>query len=387
MNDESREAARQLLRAPLVVAALQPEAHRQIRRHIDELVSMFRKYLGYRLAVDARLARLYKAGLGGSERRPMVRGSKVAFSTRDYTYLALICSVLLSTGQQVLLSSLVADVEQAAAEAAIVLSQDARHERLAFVHALRQLIAWGAVVEEDGSVDRYTDRATAEALLTIERDVVRELLALSLRDIAGPGELVRVAAGVPPEAIRHRVRRRMVECPVVLLLDLPEAERAWLRQSQRREAQLLQENFGLRLEIRAEGVAALDPADELTDIYFPRDGTVAQAALLTLSTLVDMAGGPGADSAVAPIPQGTIEELVASLADCHRRSWAKDYVARPDRLAEDVEELLIDTGLVVRGEGGELQLRAVAARYAPEPVQRVCGGGSERHELLSLEAP
>ena len=61
---------------------------------------------------------------------------------------------------------------------------------------------------------------------------------------------VRVAADVAPEAVRHRVRRRIVECPVVLLVDLPETERAWLRQSQRREAQLLDENFGLRLEIR-----------------------------------------------------------------------------------------------------------------------------------------
>ena len=173
MNDDAREAGRQLLRTPLITASLQPEAHRQIRRHADELVSMFRKYLGYRLAVDARLARLYKAGLGHGERRPMRRGSKAAFSTRDYTYLALICSVLLNTGQQVLLSSLVADVEQAAAEAAIALSQDTRNERLAFVHALRQLIAWGALVEEDGSVDRYSEGKTAEALLTIERDVVR----------------------------------------------------------------------------------------------------------------------------------------------------------------------------------------------------------------------
>lgn len=97
MNDDSRDAARQLLRTPLVVASLQPEAHRQIRRYVDELGPMFRKYLGYRLAVDARLARLYKAGLGKSERRPMLRGSRAAFSARTipiWRSPALCCSAL-----------------------------------------------------------------------------------------------------------------------------------------------------------------------------------------------------------------------------------------------------------------------------------------------------
>jgi uncharacterized protein (TIGR02678 family) len=386
MNDDARDAGRQLLRTPLITAALQPEAHRQIRRHADELVPMFRKYLGYRLAVDAQLARLYKAGLGHGERRPMRRGSKAAFSARDYTYLALICSVLLNTGQQVLLSSLVADVEQAAAEAAIALSQDTRNERLAFVHALRQLIALGALVEEDGSVDRYGEGKTAEALLTIERDVVRELLSTSLRDVVDPEELVRVAADVAPEAVRHRVRRRIVECPVVLFADLPETERVWLRQSQRREAQLLDENFGLRLEIRAEGVAAFDPIDELTDVYFPRDGTVAQAALLTASALVDRAESSEVDSPLVPITSAAVAELVYSLADRHGRSWAKEYVGRPDRLAEDVEELLLDTGLIFRQEDGELQMRAIAARYAPEPFDTI-ESRPQRLESLSLEAP
>ncbi|MGH9304830.1 MAG: TIGR02678 family protein [Acidimicrobiales bacterium] len=387
MNDEVREAARQLLRTPLVVASLQPEEHRLIRRHFDELSSMFRKYLGYRLAVDARLARLYKAGLGEHEQRPLRRGSNAAFSVRDYTYLALVCSVLLSTGRQVLLSSLVADIKQAAAEAGIDVGRDTRNERLALVHALRQLIAWGALDEEDGSVDKYCEAASAEALLTIERDVVRELLSTPLRDLADPDALVRAAADVAPEAVRHRARRRMVECPVVLFGDLPEAERSWLRQSQRREAQLLEENFGLRLEIRGEGVAAFDPADELTDVSFPREGTVAQAALLTVSELVDLAGRTAIDSHLCPIAPKAISELASSLVTRHGRSWAKEYVAHPDRLAEDVEDLLVDAGLVDRREDGELALRAIAARYAPEATEVTNRPRSHDDEPLLLEAP
>ena len=69
--------------------------------------------------------------------------------------------------------------------------------------------------------------------------------------------------------------------------ELSESERLWLRQYQRREAQILEENFGLRLEIRLEGVMALDPQDELTDMRFPRDGTLGQAALLAVAELVE----------------------------------------------------------------------------------------------------
>ncbi len=335
---------------------------------------MFRRYLGYRLAVDARLARLYKAGLGDDEHRPFLRSSKAPFSPRDYTFLALVCSALMTSGQQILLSSLVADVEQAAAEAGIDLDQSTRAERLALVHALRQLIAWGALVEEDGSVAAYGEATTAQALLSVERDVAREVLARSLRDISGPSELIRTAAEVAPEALRHRVRRRLVECPVVLLADLAEPERLWLRQSQRREAQLLEDNFGLRLEIRAEGVAAFDPLDELTDVYFPREGTVGQAALLTVSALVDgVASTPQPPAPAAPVAPGAIEELTASLLERHRKSWAKDFAEHPARLAADVKELLTAAGLVVSDSGGGMLLRAVAARYAPEPTE----GGAE----------
>lgn len=381
MNDDARDAARQLLKSPLVLAAIQPDEHRRIRRHAEDLVSMFRSYLGYRLVVDARLARLYKAGLGETEQRALVvRSSQAPFSARDYTYLALLCSVLLSTGQQVLLSALVADVEQAATEASVELDQDTRSDRFAFVHALRQLIAWGAIVEVDGTVGGYADGKTTEVLLTIERDVIREILAVRLRDVEDPRELIHIATEVAPEAIRHRARRRLVECPVVMLSDLPEPERAWLRQSQRREAQLLEDNIGLRLEIRAEGMAAFDPSDELTDVSFPRDGTVAQAALLAVSRLVEDAG-TGAAPVVMLAPHA-MATVTASLLRRHGKGWAKEYLDRPDRLVTDVEELLLAMGLVVRGPDGQLMLRAVAARYAPEST-----GYRASEQSLSLDVP
>lgn len=363
-DDEQREAARQLLRTPLVLAASDPEGHRRIRRHAETLAAMFRTYLGYRLVVDPRFARLFKAGLGPSEGRPLLRSSsKAPFAPRDYTYLALLCSVLLTARTQVLLSSVVADVRQAAAEAEVELGADTLTERRALVHALRRLVVFGAVVEDAGSVDDYADDPSKEALLWVEPEIIRHLLAVSLREVDSPDDLV-AQTGPGPDAVRHSVRRRVIECPVVMADELPEPERLWLRQYQRREAQILDENLGLRLEIRAEGVAALDPGEELTDVRFPREGTLGQAALLTVALLVEQLRSEEPSATVAP---GVLDSVVRGLLATHSRRWAKDYVEHPERLVVEVEDLLVDMGLLARSGDGGLRLRAVAARYAPEP--------------------
>jgi len=213
-------------------------------------------------------------------------------------------------------------------------------------------------------VSDYAEDPNKEALLFIERELVRNLLAVPLREVADPAALVRLASDVGPDAVRHAVRRKVVEKPVVMVDELSEAERAWLRQSQRREAQILEDNFGLRLEIRAEGVAAFDPHEELTDVAFPREGTLGQAALLAVAELV--AQLEPSDAAVA-VPPGLLPTVVHGLLAQYGRRWAKEYVVHPDRLGAEVEDLLADVGLVARSPDGSLWLRAVAARYAPRP--------------------
>jgi uncharacterized protein (TIGR02678 family) len=362
-DDERRDAARLLLSTPLVLAEHDPEGHRSIRRHADTLAAMFRNYLGYRLVVEAQFARLYKAGLG-SAGRPLLRRSKAAFSPRDYTYLALLCAVVLTSRQQVLLSTVVADVRHAAAEGDIDLGVDTLTERRALVHALGQLIEWGAVHEDAGTVAEFADDPAKEALLWIEHEIVRNLLAIAMRDVESPAQLIRAATETGPDSIRHAVRRRIVESPVVLVDELSEPERLWLRQYQRREAQILEENFGLRLEIRLEGVMALDPQEELTDLRFPRDGTLGQAALLAVAELVERLK-PDAGSGTASVPDGELSSVVSRLLTERARTWSKEYVDHPQRLMADVEDLLVDMGLLERNERGALRLRAVAARFAP----------------------
>ena len=362
MND----AARALLRHPIVMASVEPELHREIRRHEEELARFFRSYLGYRLQADARMARLYKAGLGPRTGRPLVRRDRSAFTPRDYTYLVLVCAVLLSTRSQVLLSAVAAEVRQAAAEAGVELGADTLPERRALVHALRKLIEWGALAEDAGSVADYADDPSKEALLWVERDLIRSLIAVPLREIDTPADLVHVASVVDAESVRHAVRRKIVEQPVVLLDDLTDAESAWLRQNQRREAQILEDSLGLQLEIRAEGVAAFDPEDELTDIRFPREGTLGQAALLALAALVD-ALAPSSPSGEVRVPAGLLEAVVGGLLAEHAARWSKDYTESPARLVDDVRGLLVDMGVLAEAADGSITLRAVASRYAPEP--------------------
>lgn len=371
---ERQDALRLLLQHPLITAdGPHAEGFRLVRRHRDDLGREVRRLLGYRLVVEAGFARLYKAGLGAGRPRPLRRASGAPFSPRTYAYLALCCSVLVTGRQQVLLSALSEQVRHAANEAGVDLGADTQADRRAFVAALRQLLAWGVVVEDDGTVSAFADDASAEALLFVRRDLVRHLLAVPLRDVDNPDDLVRLAAepGLGAGA-RHRVRRLLVEEPAVLAEDLDEESWAWLRQSQRREARAFSQLFGLEMEIRAEGVAVLDPRDELTDEAFPRGGTLGHAALLAVSELVhrlrpDVAPRDEVISSV-PVPAGLVDEVVGELLERYRLRWKQDYVDHPERLPRDVEDLLLAMGLLRRVARGDLRLTAIATRYAPEVV-------------------
>jgi len=269
------------------------------------------------------------------------------------------------------LSGVVREIRHAGAEAGIELGPDSPADRRALVHALRQLTDWGVITEDDGSVAGYADDPTAEALLWVDRELVRQLLAVPLREVTDPEALVRVASEPGPDGTRHAVRRRIVEEPVVIADELPEDERAWLRQYQRREAQLAEQLFGLRLEIRAEGIAAFDPLEELSDQTFPREGTLGQAALLSIAELVRRLR-PAATAntreglaTVVGFDRGLLGEIVTELLARHGRRWSKEYTEHPNRLVADVEDYLVGMGLVALGADGALSLRAIAARYAP----------------------
>jgi uncharacterized protein (TIGR02678 family) len=364
---DRRAAVRLLLAQPLVTATTHPEVFPLVRRHGDELGRQFGQLLGYRLTVEADFARLHKAGLGRDAGRRLERASGTPFTPRTYAYLALALAVLVTAPEQLLLSEVISRIRAAAAEAGLDLGEPGRApERRALVAALKQLMAWQVLAENDGSVDTYAGDHEADALLTVDREIARHLVTGPVGVAAAPDDLIERAARPGAGGPRHGVRRQLVETPVVYADDLTEEERDWLRRNQRREQRILGEFTGLDTEIRAEGVALIDPGQELSDIDFPGTGTVPWMALLLVSGLVAALAPPGEASAVA-IPAGLVDRLLDSLTEQHGGAWAQHYRQSPATLRDEVIDLLARLRLITPGaEPGGWLLTAVAARYAPE---------------------
>lgn len=365
---ERRTAIRLLLRHSLVTAAAHPDEFPLIRRHADELARQFSQVLGYRLTVEPGFARLHKAGLGPDAGRRLERGSGTPFTPRTYAYLALALAALVTAPEQLLLSEVVARTRAAAAEAGVDLGEPNRvTERRALVAALKQLMTWRVLAEDEGSVDSYAGDVETDALLTIDREIARRLVSGPVSQAASADDLVEKAADPGEAGSRHRVRRLLVETPVVYVDDLTEEERDWLRRSQRREQRILEDFAGLHAEIRAEGVALIAPEAELTDTQFPGAGTVAWAAVLLVGTLAaELTAASGASSIA--IPDGRIDELLLTLIEEHRAAWSRELTGSPALLADAVLDLLRRMRLIRPArppEGGWL-LTAAAARYAPE---------------------
>ncbi|MFC4561638.1 TIGR02678 family protein [Nocardiopsis mangrovi] len=373
-----RRCARVLLRRPLLRAnGPEGEVLPVVRRYADRLQALFAGYLGYRLVVEPGFARLYKTGGTPGGVRGAHKPNGAPFTPRAYAYLALVLAVLSGGGGQLLLSSLVADVRAAGAEAGLDLGGGIV-DRRALAAALRHLIGLGVLSETDGSVSPWADDAEREALLTVDAELLGHLVAAPLARIVRPE-----AAEDPGADERHAVRRRIVEDPVVPYTEVAPAGREWLRANLRQEAHLLEELTGLRLEARAEGVLAVDPEGYLTDRVFPGTGTVARIALLAADELLHEAhsgagegagsgagtagAGAGAGSPWTDVPPERLAAVVRGLAERHPRAWSRDAVRDTPRLAAAVAHALAHVGLARTRPDGGMELSPAAARYRPVP--------------------
>ncbi|KAB1139907.1 TIGR02678 family protein [Streptomyces luteolifulvus] len=351
---ERRTAARLLLAHPLVTSSgPHSDAFALVRRHADWLAQRFQQVFGYRLLVEASYARLFKAGLGpGSGHRLERPSTGTPFTPRTYACLALALSVLVTAPEQILLSQLVADLRAAAVDAGIEIADTGRQaERRTLAAALRQLVDWGVLSETEGHVGAVAEERAGEALLTVDREIARAVVAGPLAQSRDGADLVRRAADPGFGGPRTYVRRRLVETPVVHLDDLTDVEREWLRTRQRREAQAFSELLGLEAEIRAEGIALVDPDGDLTDLHLPGTGTVAQAALLLVERLVDRLrpedpGHPAVGGRLVigvPVPDGLLPELLDALIEEYgsRSNWQRGHLEDREGFLAAVLDLLV----------------------------------------------
>ncbi|QUH01139.1 TIGR02678 family protein [Saccharopolyspora erythraea] len=350
--------ARVLLRRPLLrPGAPDGDLLPMIYRQRAVLQEVFSSLLGYRLVVERRFARLYKSGPGDDATR-----GESSLSPRGYAYLALTLAALTGIGRQVLLSRLVSDVRAAASEAAIAVVDDPA-DRRALTAALRHLVALGVITETEGTV-AATD-ASAEALITIDTDLLGQLVAGPLAEADSPQALVSMAAEPGPRSVEHAVRRRLVEDPVVLYRDLPDAQAEWLLKHLGTESKLLERFFGLVTESRAEGLVVTDPEDYLTDVVFPGPGTVARIALLALPELLERAE-PRESDGRHPVAEADLAEVCAELVESYPAAWSRQATEDQGDLVRSVRALLGRLGLLHR-EGEQWLLSPAAHRWLPQP--------------------
>jgi uncharacterized protein (TIGR02678 family) len=364
--------ARTLLRRPLLRSdGPDGELLSLVYRHRVVLQDLFAGLLGYRLVVERRFARLYKSGPGNDDTRGVL-----SMSPRGYAYLALTLAVLTGIGRQTLLSRLVADIRSAAVEAGVDAPDDVI-ERRALTAALRHLVSLGVLMETEGSVAQ--DLLPQEALITIDTDLLGQLVTGPVGEAENPAHLIELAARPGPRGIEHAVRRKLVETPLVLYADLPDEQAEWLRRNQRKETALLEQAFGLYTECRVEGVLAADPEDFLTDLSFPGVSTVARITLLALPDLVE----DDAEDAPARhvVTTERLREVCAGLVEDYPAAWSKQFTDDLDRLVAEVTELLRRMGLAVRTDEG-WSISAAANRWLPSP-----DGDPEREQPEPVVVP
>ena len=350
-----RAAARHLVAHPLVLSDSDPDTFRLVRRYEHELDRWFTQRFGYRLEVTADTARLFKSTVV-VERRVLRTAADPGrpFSVREYTMLALALAAVAAGPSVISLRDLLHEIRSAATEAGVSVTE-APSDRRALVAALKWMIRHGAASEAHDRVDRYATDSGADAVLRIRPDRVA-LLPLPALARSETVEDLLDRSDRRQSSSRAWMRSALLEEPVLYRSDLSDDEWTELRRRLGEESDIFHEMFGLRLEARAEGVAAIDPEDGLTDSRFPRGGTVAHAALLLINRLT-ASGSPS-------VARCEVVENVASLAGEHGRYWSQ-LADDPEALTDAALELLQDHRLTdTRGE--TVRLLPAAWRYTAD---------------------
>jgi uncharacterized protein (TIGR02678 family) len=371
---ERLDAARALLDQPVLTIGSHPDELTLIRLHAPALRNTFKTLLGYNLVVESSFARLVKAPIdSAAPPRPARRHDDTPFTPLIYTHLALLCAALLSpaTAEQILISALIDQVRSDAAAIGVQIG-DTPQEVRALVTAIGQLTNWGLISETDGTAAAWGERRE-EALLTVHRALLPHVLARPLSQITHPDQLLDTDPA-DQELPRRSLRRKLVENPIVRREDMTDAERDVLSRERRELTRLLEENFGLFLEVRAEGALAYDTSADITDIAFPGNGAVKQASLLLLSDLIGLLEPEAGQTAVlddgrimlgVKATSEQVRDALAELAAAHGKAWGA-FVENPERMRSDVIALLCQLSLAT-ATGDGLVIHPASARYRPRP--------------------
>jgi uncharacterized protein (TIGR02678 family) len=376
---QRRAALRALLAKPLLVADTDGEMLVLVRRHLPGLREWLNRETGWRLAADSETARLFKTAPALPDASHPARGhNKEPFGRRRYVTLCLALSALARADAQTTLGSLADDVLTAAAEpeltaAGFTLTLDSRADRSDLVAVVRLLLAVGVLSRIAGDEDAYLSART-----DVLYDVRRPVLGVLLSGIRGPStvtassfeerlaeltaEPVAETDELRNQALRRLLTRRLLEDPVLYYDELDDDERSYLLSQRHAITRRIADATGLVTEMRAEGIAMVDPDDELTDVRMPEQRTDGHVTLLVAENL-------------ARRDQATLEELrafVRQVAAEHATYWRKG-VTEPGAETELAGTALekLSALRLVEVDGSVVRGRPAIARFAlDEPTIR-----------------
>lgn len=366
--DDRRKAARALLRRPLLRASMQPDEYRLVRKHETELRAWFDLNTGWRLVVDSEVARLVKVAATTDDPSHPARDtrSKLPFTRRRYVLTCLALASLERADAQITLGRLAEQVVMGAAdpELGIEFTLTGREERADLVAVVRLLLDLGVLSKVAGEEDAFV-RDSGDVLYDVERRVLATMLATR----RGPStmdqlDLAALTEDAVPDtdelrnrAIRHRLTRQLLDEPVLYYDELDEDELAYLTRQRAALTRQVSELTGLVAEVRAEGIAMIDPADDLTDVRMPESGTEGHVTLLVAEYL--------AAQGDAAVPISALHDRVRALALTHKSYWRRN-ATEPGAEAELVEQALtrlFALHLIHRDHDG-VRARPALARYA-----------------------
>lgn len=367
---DRRRALRALLAQP-VLAARGPAAtsYRLVRRFETELRDWLAANTGWRLTVDTAAARLHKRVSGEDPTRGIVDTGRRPFSRRRYVLLALALAALERAGGQITLGRLADDVISELGDprfeaAGVEFTLGAREERGDMAAVVKLLLALGALRRVEGDEQRFVEAGT-DVLYDVEHGVLGGLLqtAQAPSAIAAGKFTERLAAIVEQphdetddarnRTLRRKLTRRLLDDPVVGFDELSDEELAYLHSQRRFLTDRITEATGLVPEVRAEGIAMLDPEDALTDVRMPEGGAPGHLALLLATRLAE----------VGRLSRSDLAELTGALCEEHASVWGSTIRSRPaaELAGESVARLRALSLVVI--DGDDVVARPVLARF------------------------
>ncbi|KYF78033.1 hypothetical protein BE11_46470 [Sorangium cellulosum] len=328
---------RALLKSPLLPAAgAHAASFLLVRRHAAALRAWLARYPRWSLHVEVDQARLRKtpADLTDGTRPARDPHHETPFTRRRYVLLCLALLALEGEDRQTTLGRLAermmgyfaGDPALARAGAFALEVQDQRRD---LVHVVRLLLSLRVLARVAGEEQGFIADQRRDVLYNVNRPALAAMLSvrrgpstieaedLTARLAALVEELAPETDDARNQALRARLFRRLLDDPVVYYDDLGPDERAYLTSQRPFIVSEIEAATGLVAEVRREGIAMVDPHEELTDLAMPEEGTEGHLTLLVAEWLAGCARNE------KRVGRAAVEQRVAELVAVHRGRWKK----------------------------------------------------------------